>query len=102
MSSPLVLKYQLSPEGFSRQLEAELWLFPDNSRVLELSTKCAPPETFLTAAETRAFLTERGIDLGGEQQTKTSKALDLFSARLRKATSASDRPRAKASGKGRD
>jgi hypothetical protein len=93
----LVHKYQFSPKGFSRQLDAELWLFPDNSRLLELSTKCPPPEIFLAAAETRAFLTERGIDLGGQQQTKTSKALDLFSKRLRAANGGTDRPRAKAS-----
>ena len=44
---------------------------PDNSRVLELSTKCTPAEAFDVAAKARAFLTERGIDLGAEQQTKT-------------------------------
>jgi hypothetical protein len=26
--------------------------------------------------------TEKGVELGGEQQTKTRKALELFSARL--------------------
>jgi hypothetical protein len=50
--------------------------------VLELSTKCDPQEAFLAAAETRAFLTQRGVDLFGEQQTKTRKALEFFSARL--------------------
>ncbi len=51
--------------------------------ILELSTKCAPSETFQVAAETKAFLTERGVDLGGEQQTKTKKALEYFSGRLK-------------------
>jgi hypothetical protein len=50
--------------------------------ILELSTKCAPSEAFQVAAETRAFLTQRGIDLTGEQQTKTKKALEFFSKRL--------------------
>ena len=31
------------------------------------------------AAELRIFLTERGIDLTGEQETKTKKALEFFS-----------------------
>ena len=60
----------------------ELWLYPDGTRILELSTKCAPDEAFQVAAEGRAFLTERGIDLGGEQTTKTRKALEFFSKQL--------------------
>ena len=77
-----VLKLRFSPEGFARKLVAELWLYPDNSMVLELSTKCLPSEAFQVAAEARAFLTERGIDLSGEQQTKTKAALEYFSAQL--------------------
>ena len=79
----LVLKLKLAPEGFARKLVAELWLYPDNSMILELSTKCLPSETFQVAAEARAFLTERGVDLSGEQETKTKKALEYFSERLR-------------------
>lgn len=78
----LVLKLKWAPAGFARKLVAELWLYPDNSMVLELSTKCLPSETFQVAAEARAFLTERGVDLSGEQQTKTKKALEYFSERL--------------------
>jgi hypothetical protein len=78
----LVLKLKFEPEGFDRRVVAELWMYPDGSRVLELSTKCDPQEAFLAAAETRAFLTQRGVDLFGEQQTKTRKALEFFSARL--------------------
>jgi hypothetical protein len=48
-------------------------------RMLELSTKCAPSAGFQVAAETRAFLASRGIDLSGEQQTKTKTALEYFS-----------------------
>ncbi len=78
-----VLKLKYTPVGFDRKLVAEMWLYPDNSRVLELSTKCAPSEAFEVAADARAFLSERGIDLDGEQQTKTKKALDFFSERLK-------------------
>ena len=73
-----VLKLKRVPEGFARKLTAEVWLYPDNSRVLELSTKCKPTEAFQVAAQARAFLTEKGIDLGAEQQTKTRTALDLL------------------------
>jgi hypothetical protein len=77
-----VLKLKFAPKGYARKLVAELWLYPDNSMILELSTKCAPSEAFQVAAETRAFLTERDVDLTGEQQTKTKKALEFFSERL--------------------
>jgi hypothetical protein len=81
-----VLKLKFAPRGYDRKMVAEMWLYPDNSRILEVSTKCAPSETFQVAAEARAFLTERGIDLGGEQETKTRKALEFFSKRLQEAT----------------
>jgi hypothetical protein len=78
-----VLKLKFTPADLKRRLVAEMWLYPDNSRILELSTKCAPAESFLAAAEARAFLSSRGVDLSGEQETKTRKALEFFSKRLR-------------------
>ncbi len=80
-----VLKLRFTPEGYDRRLVAEMWLFPDNSRILELSTKCPPPETFDTAAGARAFLAGCGVDLSGEQATKTKKALRYFSGLHRNA-----------------
>jgi hypothetical protein len=77
-----VLKLKWEPRGFGRKLVAEGWLYPDNTIILELSTKCAPDQAFQAAAEARAFLTERGVELGGEQQTKTRTALEFFAARL--------------------
>ena len=41
---------------------AELWLYPDGGRILELSTKCTPPEAVEVAAQARAFLEGHGID----------------------------------------
>ena len=78
----LVLKLRFEPEGLERRLTAELWLYPDNSRVLELSTRCKPQDAFMAAAETRVFLSQRGVELSGEQQAKTRKALEFFSARM--------------------
>jgi len=77
-----VLKLRFAPKGFDRKLVAEMWLYPDNSRILELSTKCAPGEAFQVAAEARAFLAERGVDLSGDQETKTRKALEFFAGEL--------------------
>jgi hypothetical protein len=78
-----VLKLKSLPPAFGRKLVCELWLYPDNSMILELSTKCMPSEAFQVAAETRAFLTGHGLDLGAEQETKTKKALEFFSRQLR-------------------
>ena len=77
-----VLKLKFSPEGYGRRMVAELWLYPDGSRILELSTKCVPAEAFNVAAETRVFLGDHGIDLLAEQQTKTKTALEFFAAQL--------------------
>jgi hypothetical protein len=77
-----VLKLKWSPKELGRPMVAELWLYPDGARILELSTKCATTEAFQVAAQTRAFLIEKGVDLSGEQQTKTKTALTFFSKEL--------------------
>jgi hypothetical protein len=77
-----VLKVKTLPAHFPRKLVAELWLYPDNSRIIELSAKCAPAEAFQAAAELRAFLAEHGVEPGEAQETKTRRALDYFSERL--------------------
>ena len=81
-----VLKLKMSPKPLGRKLVAELWLYPDGSRILELSTKCQPGEAFHAAAETRAYLSERGVDLDGKQETKTRTALTYFSKALQDST----------------
>jgi hypothetical protein len=81
----LVLKVKFAPKGSGQKFVAELWLYPDNSMLLELSTKCAPPEAFQVMLETRTFLTKRGVDLSGDQETKTKKALQFYSKRLQAA-----------------
>lgn len=73
-----LLKLKYSPDGYDRKLVAELWMYPDGSRILELSTKCRPEEAVQVAAETRAYLSGRGVNLSGEQQTKTRAALEYF------------------------
>jgi len=75
----LTLKLEFPEEALDRDLVAEAWFYPDNSRILELSTKCEPKETFQVTAEARNFLAGKGIDLEGEQKTKTKTALQYFS-----------------------
>jgi hypothetical protein len=77
-----VLKLKMIPKAFGRKVAVELWSYPDGSRILELSTKCAPSEGFQVAAEVRARLAANDLDLSGDQQTKTQAALRYFSKQL--------------------
>jgi hypothetical protein len=77
-----VLKVKWQPRDHPRKMVAELWFYPDGSRIFELSTKCAPSEAFQAAAEARVYLSGHGIDLSGEQQTKTRAALEYFAGEL--------------------
>jgi hypothetical protein len=77
-----VLKLKFKPPDFARKLVAELWNYPGGSRILELSTKCAPAEAFQTSLDSKAFLRDRGVELTGKQQTKTKTALRYFAKNL--------------------
>ena len=50
-------------------------------RVIEVPPS-ARRGALMVAAETRRYLAEHGVDLGGEQPTKTRKALEYFAANL--------------------
>jgi hypothetical protein len=76
-----VLKLKWQPIDFKRPMVAEMWFYPDGSRILELSTKCKPNEAFQVAAEARAFLATKDVDTIGEQQTKTKTALEFYAKR---------------------
>jgi hypothetical protein len=73
-----VLKTRFTPEELGQRLTAEMWFYPDGSRILELSTRTTPTGAFQAAAELRVFLTGRGVDVSGEQETKTRHALTYF------------------------
>ena len=78
-----VLKLRFTPSDYQRgRLVAELWLYPDGSRILELSTKSVPADALATALDLRMFLQGKGIDAGGDQQTKTKTALEFFAGEL--------------------
>jgi hypothetical protein len=78
-----LLKAKHQPKDFNHRLVIELWLYPDGSRILEISIKCPPNETFQAAAEFKAYLAGHGIVLGKDQSAKTRTTLEFFSARLK-------------------
>ena len=84
-----VLKQNVEPVELGRRLTAELWFYPDGSRILELSTKCTAADAFQVAAESRSFLADKRVALHGRQETKTKTALTFFSKQLREAAAAS-------------
>ncbi len=77
-----IVKLKFRHPDFDRRLVAELWLYPDGGRCLELSTKCAPSDAFTVAAEAKAFLGGQGVDLSAPQQTKTKTALQYFAEHM--------------------
>ena len=77
-----VLVLKMVPKTFGRKITVELWNYPDGSRILELSTKCAPAEAIQVAAEIRVRVAASNLDLSGNQQTKTKAALRYFSKQL--------------------
>jgi hypothetical protein len=78
-----VLKLRFNPPELGRRMVAEMWLYPDGSRILELSTRCGTDEAFQVAAEGRAYLAGQGVGISGEQQTKTRKALRFFANEMK-------------------
>ena len=98
-----VLKLKFQPPGAMRRTVAEMWLYPDNTRILELSMKCAPGEALDTAARARAFLVKRGVNVKGAQQTKTRLALNFFAGEMKaKPKSRARKPRTQKSSAAND
>ena len=79
-----LLKAKHQPKNFDRPITIEMWLYPDGSRILEVSTKCLPKEALEFGAKFKNYLAGRGISLGASQETKTKTALEFFSADLKK------------------
>jgi hypothetical protein len=79
-----LLKAKHQPKDFDRRITLEMWLYPDGERILEISTKCLPDETFKVGAAFKDYLAARGIALGAEQAPKTKTSLEFYSAKLRR------------------
>jgi len=69
--------------GRNQRMAAELWLYPDGSRILELSLRCPPKQAFHVAQEARSYLASRGIHLDAAQAPKTRTALAYYAEQLR-------------------
>jgi hypothetical protein len=78
-----LLRFKHQPKSFDRRLTIELWLYPDGSRIFEVSTKCETKEAFQMGVEFRALMAECGIPLVAGQKTKTNSALAFFRKDLR-------------------
>ena len=86
----LVLRQPFVPHKRKRrEWVAELWLYPDGSRLLELSTKCKPADVDRLIRDGRALVTDHDIDLSEEQETKTRTTLEYFAGLAREPSPAS-------------
>ena len=84
-----ILKSVFQATSITRRFVAEAWFYPDGTRILELSTKCLPGDAMVVARESRKYIEDHGITVGGgTQQTKTKTALEFFSTQLREAGAA--------------
>jgi hypothetical protein len=83
-----VLKLKFGDPRKRRRVVAELWFYPDGSRILELSTKCRPAQAIKVAEQTRSRLVAHGLDLSAPQQTKTKAALEYFAGHIRQGAGA--------------
>jgi hypothetical protein len=88
-----VLKVRLWVKPLDRRLVVEMWLFPDGSRNLEISTKSAPVEAFQVTQELKTYLRDIGIELTGNQQTKTRAAMEFFKPEVRQQATKRKAPR---------
>ncbi len=77
-----VIKVPFTPAELAHKLVAELWLFPDGARILELSTKSTPQDLADVLASVHDHLVSKGVDRHGDQQTKTKHALEFFTKAL--------------------
>jgi hypothetical protein len=77
-----LLKAKHQPKSFARRIVVEMWLYPDGSRILEISTKCLPEEAFQAAIEFKAYLANCGITTALTDATKTKSAMEYFRGKL--------------------
>lgn len=71
-------RYKIHPDGAGRALVVERWRYPDDSQLLEVSTRCPAGRVLQVAAQTAATMRAHHLDLTAPQKTKTSITLDFF------------------------
>ena len=77
-----LLKAKHQPKTFQYPVTVEMWLYPDGSRVLEVSTKCLPHEAFQIGTEFKQYLSDAGIPIAAAQEAKTRTAMQYFKAQM--------------------
>jgi hypothetical protein len=75
-----VILLKALPDGYSRKLVMEMWHFPGELPLVELSTKATPADLFVVRNEIVEYLGSRGLQATGEQEPKTRRALEFFAA----------------------
>jgi hypothetical protein len=81
------LRVRHNPKDFDRRVTIEFWLYPDGSRIYELSTKGTPDEAFQVGIRFKSYVARCGIPLERQVGTKTSSALNFFSKELKQKAS---------------
>jgi hypothetical protein len=77
-----LLRVRHQPKGFDRRVTVELWLYPDGSRVFEISTKCNTNEAFQVGVEFRSLMAKAGVPIQASQATKTKGAMEFFAKEM--------------------
>lgn len=73
-----VQKWKMGAKRLGHEVVVERWKLPDTSDLVELSIKVAPGEATAAADAFLAFLGAMGMEVSGDQQTKTRGALTFF------------------------
>ena len=59
-----------------------MWLYPDGSRILEISTKACRTKPSRSAPSSRPTWRKLGVSLAAQQETKTKTAMEFFKAKI--------------------
>ncbi len=79
----LKTKHQPKAKEFDRPIVLEVWIYPDGSMIIEVSTKCLPKETYKVIYDFKDYLSRNGIAILVDQSAKTKTALEFYTARLK-------------------
>ena len=80
-----VFRMRFAGLGFDRSGFAELWNYPEGSRILKLTTKCSLAAVFDVAAATRTHLDAHGMGGLAEPHRNTASALERLARAQREA-----------------
>jgi hypothetical protein len=73
-----VVKVTTGVRRLGLQLVTQLWRYPDESSLLELSTRVRPHDLRKQSIRFWTFLAELGFDVAGKQETKATRTLALL------------------------